>query len=182
MVVFFLHIVRIWFELQKKQFGLRIGQSNTTYNVLNDMLLIASSLPSTLYEASYCTRKHSRPWILTYIRDSKKLQFQYSNSIMTSRTLVSALLLISFIVSLQYIATSAGNFYKQVDVTWGDHRACILKGGQILTLSLDQASGSGFQSKSEYLFGRFDMQLKLVSGNSAGTVTAFYVSKAIFVN
>uniref|UniRef100_A0A2N9HFJ7 GH16 domain-containing protein n=1 Tax=Fagus sylvatica TaxID=28930 RepID=A0A2N9HFJ7_FAGSY len=47
----------------------------------------------------------------------------------------------------------------------------ILDGGQLLTLSLDEASGSGFQSKNEYLFGRIDMQIKLVAGNSAGTVT-----------
>ena len=69
----------------------------------------------------------------------------------------------------------AGNFYQDFDLTWGDHRAKIFNGGQLLSLSLDKASGSGFQSKKEYLFGRIDMQLKLVAGNSAGTVTAYYV-------
>ncbi|CAB4276346.1 unnamed protein product [Prunus armeniaca] len=73
-------------------------------------------------------------------------------------------------------ASSAGNFYQDFDLTWGDHRAKILSGGSLLTLSLDQASGSGFQSKRQYLFGRIDMQLKLVAGNSAGTVTAYYLS------
>ncbi|PQQ01607.1 xyloglucan endotransglucosylase/hydrolase 2 [Prunus yedoensis var. nudiflora] len=73
-------------------------------------------------------------------------------------------------------ASSAGNFYQDFDLIWGDHRAKILSGGSLLTLSLDQASGSGFQSKRQYLFGRFDMQLKLVAGNSAGTVTAYYLS------
>ena len=79
------------------------------------------------------------------------------------------------IFSLVSIA-SAGNFYQDFDITWGDGRGQIRDGGQGLTLSLDRTSGSGFQSRNEYLFGRIDMQLKLVRGNSAGTVTAYYVS------
>jgi hypothetical protein len=71
---------------------------------------------------------------------------------------------------------SAGNFNQDFDITWGDGRAKILNNAQLLTLSLDKASGSGFQSKNEYLFGKIDMQLKLVPGNSAGTVTAYSVS------
>ncbi|KAL2318713.1 hypothetical protein Fmac_032589 [Flemingia macrophylla] len=44
-----------------------------------------------------------------------------------------------------------------------------------MSLAMDQHSGSGMASKSYYLFGRFDMQAKLISNNSAGTVTTFYV-------
>ncbi|XP_010536920.1 PREDICTED: putative xyloglucan endotransglucosylase/hydrolase protein 13 [Tarenaya hassleriana] len=71
---------------------------------------------------------------------------------------------------------SAGNFYDSFDITWGDGRASIFEAGQLLTCTLDKISGSGFQSKKEYLFGKIDMQLKLVAGNSAGTVTAYYLS------
>ncbi|XP_010023598.2 xyloglucan endotransglucosylase/hydrolase 2 [Eucalyptus grandis] len=84
------------------------------------------------------------------------------------------------LVSLLLMAAAspaAGNFYQDFDLTWGgSDRAKIFSGGQLLSLSLDRVSGSGFRSKKEYLFGRIDMQLKLVAGNSAGTVTAYYLS------
>ncbi|XP_019434302.1 PREDICTED: xyloglucan endotransglucosylase/hydrolase 2 [Lupinus angustifolius] len=82
---------------------------------------------------------------------------------------------LTMVVSTMIVAC-AGSFYQDFDLTWGDNRAKIFNGGQLLSLSLDKVSGSGFKSKKEYLFGRIDMQLKLVAGNSAGTVTAYYLS------
>ncbi|CAN1258919.1 Probable xyloglucan endotransglucosylase/hydrolase protein 16, partial [Linum perenne] len=90
---------------------------------------------------------------------------------------VTAAALTLLLCMIMGVPAFGGNFYDEFDLTWGGDRAKIFGGGgQMLSLSLDRASGSGFRSKKEYLFGRIDVQLKLVAGNSAGTVTAYYLS------
>ncbi|KVH43675.1 Concanavalin A-like lectin/glucanase superfamily, partial [Cynara cardunculus var. scolymus] len=48
--------------------------------------------------------------------------------------------------------------------------------GEALNMKLDNFSGAGFWSKSKYMFGKFNIQIKLVEDDFVGTVTAFYMS------
>ncbi|CAL5190574.1 unnamed protein product [Lathyrus oleraceus] len=95
------------------------------------------------------------------------MAFSYANN--------SFFLLLCVCLNFSAIAFG-GNFNTDFNIIFGDKRAIIQNGGNSMTLEMDKYSGSGIGSKNDYLFGRFDMQIKLVPENSAGTVTAYYLS------
>lgn len=66
-------------------------------------------------------------------------------------------------------------FQKNYVPTWAQDHIHYIDGGREVQLYLDKSTGTGFQTRGSYLFGHFSMHMKLVGGDSAGTVTAFYV-------
>lgn len=92
----------------------------------------------------------------------------------------SSVLGLSLAVLAMAAAVSEAGFYDRFDVGGsGDHVRVTDDGKtQQVALVMDRGSGgAGFTSRDKYLFGEFSVQMKLVGGNSAGTVTSFYVSK-----
>ncbi|KAH7330777.1 hypothetical protein KP509_20G001500 [Ceratopteris richardii] len=66
---------------------------------------------------------------------------------------------------------------QELVVTWAPTNVRFEGGGEALQLVLENTTGgAGFASKNYYLLGNIDMQIKLVPGDSAGTVTAYYMS------
>lgn len=111
---------------------------------------------------------------------SKALIFLYINPIplpvkhpLARMAKNSFLLIRAFILSSAlFAAISAQSFSTDVDVSGN---ANVQEDGNQLQLTLDPSGGSQVQSKQQYLYGRFDMQIKAVPGYSAGTVSSFFV-------
>ncbi|KQJ95697.1 xyloglucan endotransglycosylase/hydrolase protein 8 [Brachypodium distachyon] len=91
----------------------------------------------------------------------------------------SSVLGLSLAVLAMAAAVSEAGFYDRFDVGGsGDHVRVTDDGKtQQVALVMDRGSGgAGFTSRDKYLFGEFSVQMKLVGGNSAGTVTSFYLT------
>eukprot|EP00252_Welwitschia_mirabilis_P019255 TRINITY_DN4403_c0_g1_i2.p1 TRINITY_DN4403_c0_g1~~TRINITY_DN4403_c0_g1_i2.p1 ORF type:complete len:319 (+),score=40.57 TRINITY_DN4403_c0_g1_i2:74-958(+) len=68
------------------------------------------------------------------------------------------------------------DFDENFEIMWADDHVKTSSNGTVWHLVLDRDSGSGFKSKHKYRFGWFSMKLKLVPGDSAGVVTAYYMA------
>ncbi|KAL8153065.1 hypothetical protein V2J09_010825 [Rumex salicifolius] len=61
-----------------------------------------------------------------------------------------------------------------IEPTWGNQNLIYQR--DLVQLKLDSNSGAGFGSKSKYMYGKATIEMKLIQGDSAGTVTAFYMA------
>uniref|UniRef100_A0A0E0HI60 Xyloglucan endotransglucosylase/hydrolase n=1 Tax=Oryza nivara TaxID=4536 RepID=A0A0E0HI60_ORYNI len=87
--------------------------------------------------------------------------------------------LVAVVAAAVTAAAAAGhgdhNFHRDFDAVWGKGNARFRDGGRMVELTLDEQTGARLQSKERFLFGRFDLEIKLVRGESAGTITSFYI-------
>ncbi|KMS96704.1 hypothetical protein BVRB_8g200100 [Beta vulgaris subsp. vulgaris] len=86
-----------------------------------------------------------------------------------------AALMAAILSPLSAVSLSKGSFKDNFDIMFSESNFKTSEDGQIWYLSLDKTSGCGFQTKQKYRFGWFSMKLKLVGGDSAGVVTAYYM-------
>ncbi|XP_044327392.1 xyloglucan endotransglucosylase/hydrolase 2-like [Triticum aestivum] len=74
------------------------------------------------------------------------------------------------------VSPVASDMTDNLDLLWGNTQVEYDSSGrQTVSLSLDRWTTSAFRSKSMHLFGRFDMDIKLVPRDSAGTITTLYM-------
>ncbi|XP_031492662.1 xyloglucan endotransglucosylase/hydrolase protein 2-like [Nymphaea colorata] len=90
----------------------------------------------------------------------------------------AAILLFSFLASVLSVTNGSGDvaFDVNYSISWGADHVVSLNQGSEIHLTMDSNSGSGFQSKLEYGSGFFHVNLKTPSRDTAGTVTAFYLT------
>ncbi|XP_078172574.1 putative xyloglucan endotransglucosylase/hydrolase protein 6 [Carex rostrata] len=94
-------------------------------------------------------------------------------------TSISTSLLFFFLAgafNLCTVSARPATFLQDFQITWSDNHIKQLEGGRAIQLILDQSSGCGFASRKQYLFGHVSMKIKLIPGDSAGTVAAFYMN------
>ncbi|EFJ18106.1 hypothetical protein SELMODRAFT_178522 [Selaginella moellendorffii] len=78
------------------------------------------------------------------------------------------------IATMVIVSQAAPGNFNDLFTSNNDH--VKVDGSGQVRLVLDHQSAAGFASKNKYLFGRVSMQIKLVPGDSAGTVAAYYMS------
>ncbi|XP_065016806.1 probable xyloglucan endotransglucosylase/hydrolase protein 26 [Musa acuminata AAA Group] len=68
------------------------------------------------------------------------------------------------------------NFANDTVPSWGAQNVRVSADGENLTLTLTNQTGCRIDTVNRFMLGSIEMNIKLVAGNSAGTVTSYYMS------
>ncbi|RAL44854.1 hypothetical protein DM860_003613 [Cuscuta australis] len=105
----------------------------------------------------------------------RKPSSSMANPILLLHFTASLMALLSPSSSLAAQLSSSSSFDENFSKSCPETNFKTSEDGQIWFLSLDKSAGCGFATKHKYRFGWFSMKMKLVGGDSAGVVTAFYM-------
>ncbi|KAG8043377.1 hypothetical protein GUJ93_ZPchr0458g22851 [Zizania palustris] len=85
--------------------------------------------------------------------------------------------LLGLLALLVAVDLSAADMYSEIELVWGASRTFFFMDGdsEALALSLDPWQGSCFRSREKYLYVQVDVEIKLIQGDSAGTVCTIYM-------
>ncbi|KAJ7195275.1 hypothetical protein O6H91_16G037700 [Diphasiastrum complanatum] len=96
-----------------------------------------------------------------------------------SCTIISLLAMVAIVLPFCASSVLAADIEDQTYITWSQDHVKMLDAEKAIQITLDSASGSGFASNQKFLYGSISMEIKLMAGDSAGTVTAYYLSSEI---
>ena len=82
---------------------------------------------------------------------------------------------LAFLLVVDMVA--ADSIFDDIEILWGVEGTYFFMDGDepALGMSMNKTQSSAYRSKQMYLFARIDVDIKLVEGDSAGTVCTIYV-------
>ncbi|KAJ7527113.1 hypothetical protein O6H91_16G037600 [Diphasiastrum complanatum] len=104
--------------------------------------------------------------------------FSLREELLLSCTIISLFVAVVF-PFLYASSVLAVDIKDQTYITWSQDHVKMLDAEKAIQITLDSESGSGFASNQKFLHGSISMEIKLMAGDSAGTVTAYYLSSGI---
>ncbi|TYJ23755.1 hypothetical protein E1A91_A08G214300v1 [Gossypium mustelinum] len=97
-----------------------------------------------------------------------KMQYHFS--------ILALLSIFFFFIRVGFADDNTVKFDENYVITWGNDHVLSLNQDTEIQLSMDKSSGAGFGSKLSYGTGFFNMRMKLPDKDSAGVVTAYYLT------